>query len=86
MEFIRNIMAKPSLSIISTGSIVDSTSKIMLDTSKKNTNKNDQDPLKVDINVNKPSIAKLTAEALNTTASFVEKIGTEETKDDADIF
>ena len=43
----------------------------------------DNEPIK--INVNKPNIAKLTAEALKTTASLVDQIGTDGAKDTADI-
>ncbi len=79
-------MAKPSLNISTTGSIVNNTVKKMSDTSNnKSSNNKSNDPEVVEVKVSKPNIAKLAAEALNTTASLVEKIDTEETKDAAEI-
>lgn len=43
------------------------------------------EPEEVTVNIKKPNIAKLTAEALNTTASLVEQIGNEDSADAADI-
>ena len=70
---------------ISTSLVIQSkTKKIKLMSSNSdNESKLDEEPIK--INVNKPNIAKLTAEALKTTASLVDQIGTDGAKDTANI-
>lgn len=81
-------MAKPSLNIQSTGSIqiMSNATNTQSNTSQSNTSQN-EDPEEIHVNIKKPNIAKLTAEALNTTAQFVETIGngTEESINAANV-
>ncbi|MBS3991119.1 MAG: hypothetical protein KGZ51_03535, partial [Erysipelothrix sp.] len=63
-----------------------STSNSNTSTSNNTHNSNTTvEPEEVTVNIKKPSIAKLTAEALNTTASLVEQIGNEDSDNAADI-
>lgn len=74
---------------ISTSLVIQSKTKkikVMSESNKdSNTQSSNDDNEPIKINVNKPNIAKLTAEALKTTASLVDQIGTDGAKDTADI-